>query len=160
MMFTRKIILPALALMLYSLTGFAQVKRISLPQLNRRISNADTVYIVNFWATWCAPCVAELPYFDKLQATYRSRPLKVLLISMDFESKYSSVKAFAAKRQFKCEVFLATRKSDQELIDGVDKNWSGALPGTLIVNAKRGIRQFQEREFTYDELEKLYQNNK
>jgi thiol-disulfide isomerase/thioredoxin len=159
-MFAKKIILPALGLLLYSLTSAAQVKRISLPQLQKRISNPDTVYVINFWATWCEPCVAELPHFEKLQATYQNKPLKVLLVSMDFESKYSAVKAFAVKRQLKCETFLATRRSEQELIDGIDKEWSGALPGTLIVNAKRGIHNFQEREFTYDELNKLYQTSK
>jgi len=159
-MFVKTIVLPVLGLLLYSLTSAAQVKRISLPQLQKRISNPDTVYVINFWATWCEPCVAELPYFEKLQATYQSKPLKVLLVSMDFESKYSAVKAFAAKRQLKCETFLATRRSEQELIDGIDKEWSGALPGTLIVNAKKGIHYFQEREFTYDELNKLYQTNK
>lgn len=160
-MFARKIFLPVLAfLMFYSLTGTAQIKRISLPQLQKRITNTDTVYVVNFWATWCAPCVAELPYFERLQATYKSKQLKVLLVSMDFESKYAAVKAFAAKHQLKCEVLMATRKSDQELIDGIDKDWSGALPGTLIVNAKKGIHKFQEREFTYDELNNFYQTNK
>ncbi len=159
-MFAKRIILPVLALLLYSLTGTAQVKKISLPQLQKRIGNTDTVYVVNFWATWCKPCVAELPNFEKLQATYKNKPLKVLLGSMDFESKYPAVKAFAVKRSFKSEVLLITRKSDQELIDGIDKEWSGALPGTLIVNAKKGIHKFEEREFTYDELNKLYQTNK
>lgn len=140
--------------------AFAQVKMISLPQLQKRISNPDTVYVVNFWATWCKPCIAELPYFEKLQATYKNQPLKVLLVSMDFESKLPAVKTFAGTRKLASEVFLATRKSDQKLIDGIDKNWSGALPGTLIVNGKKGIRKFQEQEFTYEELNKLYQTNK
>lgn len=140
--------------------AFAQVKMISLPQLQKRISNPDTVYVVNFWATWCKPCIAELPYFEKLQATYKNQPLKVLLVSMDFESKLPAVKTFARTRKLASEVFLATRKSDQELIDGIDKDWSGALPGTLIVNGKKGVRKFQEQEFTYEELNKLYQTNK
>jgi thiol-disulfide isomerase/thioredoxin len=140
--------------------GFAQVKMLSLPQLQKRIHNPDTVYVVNFWATWCKPCIAELPHFEKLQAVYKNQPLKVLLVSMDFESKLPAVKAFARTHKLATEVFLATRKSDQELIDGIDKDWSGALPGTLIVNAKKGIRQFHEQAFTYDELNKLYQTTK
>lgn len=140
--------------------AFAQVKKLRLPQLQKRINNADTVYMVNFWATWCKPCIEELPYFEKLQATYKNQPLKVLLVSMDFESKLPAVKTFARTHKLASEVFLATRKNDQELIDGIDKEWSGALPGTLIVNGKKGTRKFYEQEFTYEELNKLYQTNK
>ncbi|MFD1255193.1 TlpA disulfide reductase family protein [Mucilaginibacter terrae] len=153
------VLLTAVCLMFCCVT-LAQVKTISLPQLQKRISNPDTVYVVNFWATWCKPCIEELPCFEKLQATYKNQPLKVLLVSMDFESKLPAVKTFARSRKLTSEVMLATRKSDQELIDGIAKEWSGALPGTLIVNGKKGIRKFQEQEFTYEELNKLYQTNK
>lgn len=156
----KKSFLSIIVLGLLSSGAFAQVKKINLTQLQKRISNPDTVYIVNFWATWCKPCIAELPHFEKLQAEYKKQPLKVLLVSMDFESKLPEVVKFAKKRELKSEVYLAVRKSDQELIDAIDKEWSGALPGTLIVNGKKGIRKFQEQEFTYEELNKLYQTNK
>jgi thiol-disulfide isomerase/thioredoxin len=129
--------------------------------LQKRITNKDTVYIVNFWATWCGPCVAELPNFEQLQKTYQKQPLKVLLVSMDFQSKLKTeVDPFIKKHNYQCEVFLATKKNDQEWIDAIDKDWSGALPGTLVVNAKKGTRHFYEKEFTYAELDKLYQTNK
>jgi len=136
------------------------VKLITYPQLEKRVSNTDTVYIVNFWATWCSPCVAELPNFEKLQQTYKGQPVKVLLVSMDFKSKLNTVKAFAKSNKIMSEVYLADKPSEQVFIDQIDKNWSGALPGTMIVNAKKGIRKFYEKEFTYDELNKLYQTNK
>jgi thiol-disulfide isomerase/thioredoxin len=136
------------------------VKLITYPQLEKRVSNADTVYIVNFWATWCGPCVAELPNFDKLQQTYKGQKVKVLLVSMDFKSKLNTVKTFAKGKNLVSEVYLADKPSEQMFIDEIDKNWSGALPGTMIVNAKKGIRKFYEKEFTYDELNKLYQTNK
>lgn len=136
------------------------VKLITYPQLEKRFTNTDTVYIVNFWATWCGPCVAELPNFDKLQQTYKGQPVKVLLVSMDFKSKLNTVKAFANSRKMLSEVCLADKPSEQVFIDQINKSWSGALPATLIVNAKKGIRKFYEKEFTYDELNKLYQTNK
>jgi thiol-disulfide isomerase/thioredoxin len=142
---------------------FAQSKTVNLltiQQLEKRISNPDTVYIVNFWATWCGPCVKELPNFEQLQANYKNQPLKVLLVSMDFKSKLKIVTSFAQTRKLVPEVFLADRTSDQAFIEGIDKNWSGALPGTLMVNTKKHFRKFYEQEFTYTELNKLYQTNK
>lgn len=150
-----------LLLTIINCLAYAQVKQLDMPHLQKRISHSDTVYVVNFWATWCAPCVAELPNFEKLQKTYKNQPLKVLLVSMDFQSKLkTAVIPFIRKHQYTTEAFLAIRKNDQEWIDAIDKDWNGALPGTLIVNNKKGIRKFYEREFTYNELNKLYQTTK
>ena len=141
--------------------SYAQVKPLDMQHLQKRISHSDTVYVVNFWATWCAPCIAELPSFEKLQKTYKNQPLKVLMVSMDFQSKLKTdVIPFIRKHKYTTEAYLAIRKNDQEWIDQIDKNWSGAIPGTLIVNNKKGIRKFYEKEFTYDELNKLYQTIK
>ena len=66
----------------------AQVKLLTLNELNNRVAiGKDTTYVVNFWATWCGPCVDELPSFEQLQAQYKDKPLKVILISLDFKSK-------------------------------------------------------------------------
>ncbi len=158
-----KIFILGLLLSLSGLAVSAQsktVKTITYDQLQKRLSNLDTVYVVNFWATWCGPCVAELPNFDKLQQTYKGQPLKVLLLSMDFKSKLNVVTAFAKSHKIASEVYLADKPSEQVFIDQIDKKWSGALPGTMIVNTKKHIRQFYEKEFTFDELKKLYQTNK
>lgn len=139
----------------------AQVKAITYAQLQERISNPDTLYIVNFWATWCGPCIAELPDFDKLQRVYAGKPLKVLLVSMDFPSKLkTAVVPFAKKHPLSATFYFMQRNNDQELIDEVDKNWSGALPATLIVNTKKQINKFYERTFTYNELNSIYQTLK
>lgn len=139
-----------------------EVRLLNLDQLEQRFARGnDTVYVVNFWATWCAPCVAELPGFEKLQNAYKERPLKVLLVSLDFKSKLQSdVKPFVKKRGLKNEVFLLNESNQQEFIDRVSKDWSGSLPGTLFVNPEKRLRRFYEKEFTYDELEKIYRSFK
>jgi len=150
-----------LVLCLTVLKASAQVKLFTITDLQKRISNPDTLYVVNFWATWCGPCVKELPSFDKLQRTYKNKPLKVLLVSMDFQSKLkTAVIPFVKRNKMMVEVYLASRKNDQELIDAVDKSWSGALPATLVVNTKKHFRKFYEKTFTFDELNNIYQTNK
>ncbi|MEO8794195.1 MAG: TlpA disulfide reductase family protein [Daejeonella sp.] len=138
----------------------AQVKLITVDQLESRFANGkDTVYVVNFWATWCSPCVAEMPNFEKLQASYSSEPLKVLMISVDFKSKLqSAVIPFVKKKKFANEVFLLDEKSQQVYIDRISKDWSGALPATMFVN--KNTRKIYEQEFSYDQLESVYKSSK
>ncbi|OAQ40751.1 redoxin [Pedobacter psychrophilus] len=140
----------------------AQVKLLSIDQLEERIGQGkDTIYVINFWATWCAPCVKEIPNFEKLGVTYRNQPLKVILISVDFKSKLDkAVIPFVKRNNLKSEVYVINEESEQLYIDKISKDWTGSLPATLIVNKQKGTRKFYEQEFTYLQLEKVYLENK
>lgn len=140
----------------------AQVKLLSVNQLENRISRGkDTVYVVNFWATWCAPCVKELPNFEKLGITYKNQPLKVILMSVDFKSKLNNaVVPFVKRNNLKSEVYVLNEGSEQTYIDKISKDWTGSLPATLIINKQKRVRKFYEQEFTYPQLEKVYLGNK
>ncbi|TCC90546.1 TlpA family protein disulfide reductase [Pedobacter frigiditerrae] len=144
-------------LLLVSTFSFAnaQVKLLTLSELDKRVAKGkDTTYVINFWATWCAPCVAELPNFERLKKEYYKTPVKVILVSMDFKSKLKSdVIPFVKKHRLKSEVYVVDEKDQQAFIEKVDKNWSGAIPATLI--AARTRRLFFEKEFANNELEDL-----
>lgn len=135
----------------------AQVKLLTLNELEQRVAKGkDTTYVVNFWATWCGPCVEELPYFERLTSENAKKPFKVILMSLDFKSKLKTdVEPFVAKHKLKSEVFVVNEMDQQKFIDRVDKNWSGALPATLILNTDKKVRSFYEKAFTYDELLKV-----
>lgn len=106
----------------------------------------DTTYVINFWATWCAPCVKELPFFEELHDEYRDRKLKVILVSLDFERQVSSrLIPFLNKNKIGSDVVLLLDKKESEWIDRVDTSWSGALPITIIYNSSK--RQFFEKSF-------------
>ncbi|MBJ2126089.1 TlpA family protein disulfide reductase [Flavobacterium sp. IB48] len=136
-----------------SVSAYSQnVKLININQLNERIKNGkDSTYVVNFWATWCAPCIKELPHFEKLGAEYKSEKLAVLLVSLDFKSKLTSnVIPFVKRKNLKNEVFLLNESNPQEFIDRIDPSWSGSIPATLFI--KNDKRKFVESEFTYEQL--------
>lgn len=140
----------------------AQVKLLSLNELEQRMAQGkDTTYVVNFWATWCGPCVEELPNFEKLQQQHQNQPLKVLLVSLDFKSKLQKeVVPFVQKNKIKSEVYVINEPDQQQFIAKVDPKWSGAIPATLFINTKRQIRTFYEKEFTYQELTKTLESLK
>lgn len=117
------------------------------------INKSDNkVHVVNFWATWCAPCVKELPYFEEINQEYKDKDVEVLLVSLDFPRNYESkLKPFIAKRNLKSEVVAFDDVDQNRWIPAINKDWSGAIPATIIYNKEK--RQFYERSFTKEELE-------
>ncbi|WP_313806852.1 TlpA disulfide reductase family protein [Flavobacterium sp.] len=113
----------------------------------------ETIYVINFWATWCLPCVKELPYFEQLNEKYKDKNVKVILVSMDMPKKVeTALLPFIKKKNLKSEIIHLDDPDANAWIEKVDKNWSGAIPATVIYNAK--TRKFYEQSFTYEELEK------
>ena len=126
------------------------------PLLKRIENGGDTTFVVNFWATWCGPCVGELHYFTELDSAYRGKNIKVILVSLDFKKDISTkLIPFIEKRNIKTEVIFLDEVNDNEWIPKADKNWQGNIPATLIRNPKKNYRRFLPRETTYRELDSL-----
>ncbi len=106
----------------------------------------DTTYIINFWATWCKPCVEELPYFEQLTAQYQSEKVKVILISLDFKKQIErKLIPFLKKHNLQSEVRVLYEPDANAWIDKVDPRWTGAIPATVIYKGER--REFYEQSF-------------
>lgn len=119
----------------------------------------DTTYVVNFWATWCVPCVEELPHFEKLNEKYREDKVKVILVSLDmYKMVDSKLLPFIKEKQLKSEVIYLRDPDQNTWLPKIDSTWSGAIPATVIYNKEQ--RKFYERSFTYEELEKEVSNFK
>jgi len=113
----------------------------------------DTTYILNFWATWCSPCVKEIPIFEKLHKDKIYPNIKVILVSLDFVNQLERrVIPFLEEKEISAEVKIMTDTDYNAWIDRVDPNWTGAIPATLIYNQDR--RVFLEKELSYNELVK------
>ena len=114
----------------------------------------EQVHIINFWATWCAPCVKELPLFEALSAANDPR-VRVTLISLDFADETNKVNAFINRRKIKSKVFLLDEIDYNSWIDRVEESWGGAIPATLFINQQTGQRKFIDRELKDGELQKV-----
>lgn len=117
-----------------------------LDQYALQRADGDTTYVVNFWATWCAPCVKELPYFEELRAKYEGKPFKQILVTLDFKKQIDSrVIPFLAEKNIMSEVVLLADGKANSWIDRVDPSWTGAIPITVIYKGDK--RAFYETEF-------------
>lgn len=114
--------------------------------------NDDKIYVINFWATWCAPCVKELPYFERIKKEYAAKNVHVLLVSLDFPKQVEKkLIPFINKKNIQAEVVLFDDINEDFWIAAIDKEWSGALPATLIYNKNK--RKFYEKSFDFETLE-------
>jgi thiol-disulfide isomerase/thioredoxin len=125
---------------------------VGFSEFNKKLtSNSDTVYIINFWATWCAPCRKEIPQFEQIHKDYSGNMVKVLLVSLDFPNqKEKALKNFVTSNKVTAPVILLNEPDANSWIDKVDPSWSGAIPATLIF--RKDNRKFFEKELTYEDI--------
>ena len=98
--------------------------------------SSDDTYVINFWATWCSPCVKELPYFESVNNEYADKNVKVILVSLDFPSQIESkLKPYIRKNKIKSNVILLDDSKMNKWVPRVSEKWDGGIPATLIVNS-------------------------
>ena len=113
--------------------------------------SVDKTYVINFWATWCAPCVKELPHFEEVNNEYKNKNTEVILVSLDFPSQIESkLKPYLKKNKIKSRVILLDDSKMSSWIPKVSEQWDGGIPATLIVNSSN--YNFYPKPFEKEEL--------
>ena len=125
---------------------------VDAPGIHRAVqAQKGRAVVVNFWATWCEPCVKEFP---ELVALARERKdIAVIAITIDDQADRPAVLDFLKKQKPTFPVYMKADGSDEAFINGVDPKWSGAVPLTLVYDAAGKRLLFEEREITRKEIE-------
>ena len=133
------------------------IELIKMEDLQKVISASSTprIQVVNFWATWCAPCIKELPLFERLNESREDVTVSLVSVDMDLDPDTDKVYRFVARKKLKSNVYILNEEDPNSWIDKIDKNWSGAIPATLIINPTNGKRKFVEKELKDGDLETL-----
>ncbi len=129
---------------------------VKIDQLTSSIkAEKERVQVINFWATWCGPCIKELPLFEQLNEARKDIRVRLVSLDLDLDPNPDKVRNFAVRKKLKAEIVMLDERDPNSFIDKIDKSWSGALPATLVINNKNGKRRFINRELKEGELDKL-----
>lgn len=132
-----------------------EIKRIKITDLEKTIAESKTPLIINFWATWCKPCIEEIPYFQAEVAQHQPDSIQLILVSLDMKEMYpKGLSSFVKKRKISATVVFLDETNADYFCPKVDAKWSGAIPASLFLNNKTGYRKFVEDQLTEEELKK------
>ena len=146
-------------LVLIFLIGVIESKAQNIPswkvtKLADFIEKSDSILVINFWATFCKPCIEEIPYFEKIVNKYQDKKVKFLMVSMDLKDEYpKGIASFAKKNKYVSQIVWLNETNADYFCPKVDKAWSGGIPATLIINSKTGYRKFFETQLEPEEFE-------
>ena len=141
-------------MLLFKNTDGQQIQKIKIKALNDLITTSDSVLIINFWATFCKPCVEEIPDLIKFTKKYKKQKVSLYLVSLDLENYYpEKIKKFVTKKKYAAKIAWLDESNADYFCPLIDATWSGAIPATLIVNNNMGYKKFYEKQLTPVEIE-------
>lgn len=113
----------------------------------------DTTYVINFFATWCGPCIQEMPVLNKFYEDHLNTNIQLIYVSLDNASALKKLPSKVKKYNIKAPVYLLNESSDFSWLPYIDRRWQGSIPATMIVNNKKNVKAFFETPMEKGQLE-------
>jgi thiol-disulfide isomerase/thioredoxin len=137
-----------------NVTKAQHIPSVKIEELEQLIKKADTPLVVNFWATFCAPCIKEMPYMIRItDSVGKIKPVKLIFVSLDLADAYpAGIQKFLTRRKINNPVYWLNETNADHFCPKIDAKWSGSIPATLFINNKTGYRQFLEKQMEPDEF--------
>jgi thiol-disulfide isomerase/thioredoxin len=132
-----------------------KIEKWKITDVSNLIEKSDSILVINFWATFCVPCIEEIPDLIKYTNLHKKDKVKLYLVSVDLPEYYpNKIKKFVTKKKFTTNIAWLNETNADYFCPIISEQWSGAIPATLIVNTKKSYRQFYEKKLSATEIKK------
>ena len=132
-----------------------QIKKMKITDVQKLIDTSNSVLVINFWATFCKPCVEEIPDLIQYATKYKKEKVALHLISLDLADYYpAKIKKFISAKKYAANIAWLDESNADYFCPIISPDWSGSIPATLFVNTKNGYRKFYEKKLSAAEIEK------
>lgn len=146
--------LPLTILLFLQLSIQAQeIRKMNIDELESYIQSRSQPAVINFWATWCAPCIEEMPWFNKIVGQHKD--VELIFVSVDNEKAFpEKIRAVINQKKIKATILWLSETNADIFCPRIDKSWGGSIPATLLMNHKSSYRKFIEEQLSPPELRK------
>ena len=144
----------AILCLAFSTVQAQEISKWKIENLDQYIRESEGILVINFWATFCKPCVAEIPGFIATVAKQKEK-VRLLLVSLDMRNAYpQKLKNFLTEKKWKGQFIWLDETNADHFCPMIDSSWSGAIPATVVINKARGYKKFWEGELREEVLNK------
>jgi thiol-disulfide isomerase/thioredoxin len=135
-----------------------RIQSIGIRQLDSLLQARQAPLIINFWATFCKPCIEEIPFLEASVRQYEKMGLELWLVSLDMEEMFpSKLEVFTQKRSFQSRQFWLQETNADVFCPIIDPQWSGAIPASLFIHRATGYRKFYEEPLNEQQIKSAVQ---
>ena len=150
----KKVLLIGILLVFTTLVDAQEIKKVKATDIVKMINESTTPLIINFWATWCRPCVNELNYFEKVVDKFKNKNIKLILISLDYPDDYERLISFVKTKGYNATVYWLNEEETNVIQTKINKGFEGVIPATLMVNNAKNYSVFHSGQLTENTLKK------